>query len=284
MVTPRRLSTSPKRCQRRNWFNGIAIALVVAGFILINQMSLNDFGATIDKSVEVKTPALRPSEAVHRAEDRVAPVPAVQPTEIVVQPEVKEEIQEPEKAKPAEHRPSEAQSKTVDVDQKSASVDITPKPVDDKAAATDNTPKQKFEFISKLAYNFTAGETIFNNTAHSLQPVTDKVRGGEDGHNYEVMYGQFLLPFYATKPKMKLLEIGLGCDMVYGPGASAALWKKLFPEADLWVADANATCVERAKGNGMLDGFSTITGDQMKIEDLDKWIKESGGADFVSSN
>jgi hypothetical protein len=33
--------------------------------------------------------------------------------------------------------------------------------------------------------------------------------------------------------KMKMPEIGLGCDMLYGPGASVKLWKEFLPEADL---------------------------------------------------
>jgi hypothetical protein len=36
-----------------------------------------------------------------------------------------------------------------------------------------------------------------------------------------------------------MLEIGLGCDMQYGPGASATLWRSYFPEADLWFAEYN---------------------------------------------
>jgi hypothetical protein len=57
----------------------------------------------------------------------------------------------------------------------------------------------------------------FYNTAHSLDPVTDKVMD----HSYQIMYGQYLLPYYQAKPNMKLLEIGLGCDMHYGPGGTS---------------------------------------------------------------
>lgn len=52
---------------------------------------------------------------------------------------------------------------------------------------------------------------------------------------------------------MEMLEIGLGCDMNYGPGASVAVWKKLFPRAELWEAEYNGDCVKKAKENGMLD-------------------------------
>jgi hypothetical protein len=94
------------------------------------------------------------------------------------------------------------------------------------------------------------------------------------------MYGQLLMPFYAGKSNMKFLEIGLGCDMSYGPGASVNVWKKLFPQAELWEAEFNAACVEKSKAEGKLDGIKTLTGDQMNITTLDRWIEESGGADF----
>jgi hypothetical protein len=125
--------------------------------------------------------------------------------------------------------------------------------------------------------NRPVGEKIFIDAALSLEPTTDKV---VYGHHYEIMYGQFLMPYYALKPNMKFLEIGLGCDMFYGPGASVAVWKKLFPEAELWEAEYNAQCVEKSKSEGKLDGISTLTGDQMDISTLDEWINQSGGGDF----
>lgn len=57
-----------------------------------------------------------------------------------------------------------------------------------------------------------SNEDIFIQAAKSLKPVTDKVTS----HPYQIMYGQFLLPYYQRKPQMKMLEIGLGCDMSYG--------------------------------------------------------------------
>ena len=42
--------------------------------------------------------------------------------------------------------------------------------------------------------------------------------------------------------KFKFLEIGLGCNMAYGAGLSAKLWIEFLPNADSWMADANAEC------------------------------------------
>ena len=74
----------------------------------------------------------------------------------------------------------------------------------------------------------------FKDVALSFKPVTDKIGYGKrDRHRYHNMYGQFLLPFSAHTPTMKFLEIGLGCNMEYGAGASVKIWKRLFPKAEL---------------------------------------------------
>jgi hypothetical protein len=116
----------------------------------------------------------------------------------------------------------------------------------------------------------------FYSVATSFDPTTDKVTT----HAYHRIYGTFLLPFYEAKPNMKFLEIGLGCDMGYGPGASVKLWKQLFPKAELWEGEFNAECVEKSKQNGQLDGIHTLTGDQETNAVLDQWIEQSNGGHF----
>ncbi|KAL3909260.1 MAG: hypothetical protein SGARI_002690 [Bacillariaceae sp.] len=91
------------------------------------------------------------------------------------------------------------------------------------------------------------------------------------------MYGTFLLPLAAAKENFIMLEIGLGCDMTYGPGASVQLWKTLFPKATLWEAEFDGTCVQKARERGELDGINTLVGDQGNATVLDQWISESGG-------
>jgi len=116
------------------------------------------------------------------------------------------------------------------------------------------------------------GEKIFLDTARSFDAVTDKVRQ----HSYQEMYGQFLLPYAYKFPKMKILEIGLGCMIEYGPGASVALYKKLFPQAELWEAEYNAKCVEEHRDKSLKD-VNVLVGDQGDPAVLDEWIKTSGG-------
>lgn len=117
------------------------------------------------------------------------------------------------------------------------------------------------------------GTAIFKAKAQSGKPVSDKVTT----HTYEIMYGTHLLPYYHQHPGMKMLEIGLGCNMNYGPGASVWLWKELFPEAELWEAEYDGKCVERAEAKGQLDGFLILVGDQGDPTVLDRWIQDSHG-------
>ncbi|KAL7537659.1 hypothetical protein ACHAXR_007984 [Thalassiosira sp. AJA248-18] len=137
----------------------------------------------------------------------------------------------------------------------------------------DNYKKEYDAAEIAMGEHLLSGEKQFVAAARSLSPITDKVTT----HRYQPMYGQFLLPYYERKPSMKMLEIGLGCDMNYEPGASVALWRKLFPQADLWEAEYNATCVDLATKQGKLDGFNVLVGDQGNDQTLDSWIEKSGG-------
>lgn len=122
----------------------------------------------------------------------------------------------------------------------------------------------------------TDGEAVYLQAAMKGDPVTDKVRT----HSYQTMYGRYLLPYYYNKPSMKMLEIGLGCDMSYGPGASVSIYKELFPHAELWEAEFDATCVQKSVENGNLEGIHTLTGDQGDAKVLERWIHESDGGNF----
>mmetsp|Transcript_7245 Transcript_7245/g.7487 ORF Transcript_7245/g.7487 Transcript_7245/m.7487 type:complete len:240 (+) Transcript_7245:486-1205(+) len=107
--------------------------------------------------------------------------------------------------------------------------------------------------------------------------------------------------------KVKFLEIGLGCDSVYGTGASVPIWKQMFTPGtvigtghgsssngaggnaeygqdatwtnflDLWVADIDGECVKRAQEAGQLDGVASLVGNQSDPEDIHRWIRESSG-------
>lgn len=103
-------------------------------------------------------------------------------------------------------------------------------------------------------------EIKFLETAKSLSPTSDKVTA----HQYHIMYGHYLLPYHNMKPAMKFLELELGCGKDYG----FALWKNIFPRADLWGATKDTKCIEMSKAERK---FNLLTGDQMNVDTLDQW-------------
>merc|ERR1719223_912846 len=107
--------------------------------------------------------------------------------------------------------------------------------------------------------------------ATQIQPTSDKFTT----HKYQTMYGMFLMSLKGQP--VKFLEIGLGCDMTYGPGARVALWKDLLLQAELWEAEYNQECVESSRAKGQLNGVHTLVGDQGDVGTVQRWVVESGG-------
>ena len=82
---------------------------------------------------------------------------------------------------------------------------------------------------------------------------------------------------------LKLLEIGLGCDMHYGPGASATLWRKYLPHAEIWFAEFDSDCVNKQRGVINALNVSVVTGDQGNAETAERGVKESNaGFDVIN--
>ena len=68
---------------------------------------------------------------------------------------------------------------------------------------------------------------------------TDKVTF----HHYDTMYEKYMRKYIGTN--VSLLEIGLGCGMGYGPGASAYLWREYLGEkAHIYFLEFNKQCGE----------------------------------------
>ena len=66
---------------------------------------------------------------------------------------------------------------------------------------------------------------------------TDKVYK----HHYERLYEKYLTPYRHTS--VRLLEIGLGCGMPLGVGASASTWREYQgPNADIHIIEFDKTC------------------------------------------
>ena len=116
--------------------------------------------------------------------------------------------------------------------------------------------------------------------SYELGVTTDKVTGAADplGHEYHIMYGLFLIPVLKNAGRAtKMLEIGLGCAMNYGPGASALLWRKLLPNTELWEADIDQLCIKKHQISMLQQGIHTLVGNQKDPADLQRWIETSRG-------
>lgn len=106
----------------------------------------------------------------------------------------------------------------------------------------------------------------FRSLATSQLPVTDKVTT----HSYQTMYGIFLSGLRLHP--IKMLEIGLGCDMSYGPGASVKVWKKfLHSKSTIWMAEKDAACIEKHNKDASMAGVNIVTGNQGDKDTLKRW-------------
>jgi len=103
----------------------------------------------------------------------------------------------------------------------------------------------------------------------SVQYGTDKVTT----HNYQYMYEKHLQPM-RDRP-LKMLEIGLGCNMDYGPGHSYKTWLEFFPNVDMYYIEYDAACVEKWAAN--ITDAKVFTGDQSDTVFLHDFIAQSGG-------
>lgn len=116
--------------------------------------------------------------------------------------------------------------------------------------------------------------TQFKKHAQSLPTVSDKTTA----HGYHEMYGLFLLPLiqrkYKTKEKIKLFEIGLGCNF---NASSITLWKSLLHKKDeIWIGELSRECIEDYKARGQLDGINIVEGDQGEVGTIKEWVKTIG--------
>ncbi|KAK6859901.1 hypothetical protein PG995_003537 [Apiospora arundinis] len=103
----------------------------------------------------------------------------------------------------------------------------------------------------------------------ALKHGTDKVTT----HQYWLMYDKYF-PAIRNK-KLKMLEIGLGCDMNYGPGKSYYTWLEYFPNVDLYYMEYDGACAE--KWAAETTGATIYSGDQADKAFLQKFIDETGG-------
>ena len=93
-------------------------------------------------------------------------------------------------------------------------------------------------------------------------------------HSYYNAYDKYLTPLRSMP--IKMLEIGLGCNMDYGAGKSVRVWRELFNHHrfQLWEAEFNEEC---ARKHHNASEYSLLLGDQGDLATLHRWVEESGG-------
>lgn len=72
-----------------------------------------------------------------------------------------------------------------------------------------------------------------------------------------------------------MLEIGLGCDMNYGPGKSYYTWLEYLPNVELYYIEYDGACA--AKWAGKTLGATIYPGDQANVTFLEEFIAATGG-------
>lgn len=112
----------------------------------------------------------------------------------------------------------------------------------------------------------------WSSIARATVPVTDKLTD----HGYDILYDRYFSKAEAGSV-LKFLEIGLGCDMGYGPGASAKIWPRLFPNAQVWFAEYNRACVEQYVSKNNVS-WKYVTGDQKNRTTLSMWTATTRGS------
>eukprot|EP00493_Phyllostaurus_siculus_P002615 UN02628 len=90
----------------------------------------------------------------------------------------------------------------------------------------------------------------------ALRHGTDKAKE----HRYHQLYEKYLPQF--KRLDFTMLEIGLGCRMSYGPGASCNVWKEYFPSAEVHMLEFDFECYQKWKETERLRNVTVHIGDQ----------------------
>ena len=105
---------------------------------------------------------------------------------------------------------------------------------------------------------------------------TDKVTV----HQYEALYSVHIDPLihhHRFDTGFKMLEIGLGCNMKWGVGASAKMWRELFPVSQLWFGEYDKDCVHAQAATLKSLDINVVTGDQADQATLHEWVRQTTG-------
>ena len=123
----------------------------------------------------------------------------------------------------------------------------------------------------------------FEETARALAVWPDKVFSHTYSYSYELHFGRVRAAAQARGSVVRLLEIGLGCDMTYGEGAGFPLWRSYFGEGgvELSVLEFQSPCALAWGARKENKDVKVYVGDQRDRELLRRIIAERGPFDDV---
>ena len=81
-------------------------------------------------------------------------------------------------------------------------------------------------------------------------------------------FNHFRYAKYLPLKKMttnKVFEVGLGCNMDYGPGASSEIWRHYFPHADIHFLEYDTKCTDKWQDRTRSINITVHAGDQGNV-------------------
>ena len=144
-----------------------------------------------------------------------------------------------------------------------------------KKLAQSNSKFVPLQSEQKLNLQVKFDRSVINNWIQTFNDSASRI--GTDKvtyHHYEYLYGQFLGPLRFSE--INFLEIGLGCNMPYGPGKSIILWKEFFTKASVSVLEFDEKCAQKFVN----EVKNLFTGDQSNFDVLNN-IGKYGPYDVI---
>lgn len=93
-------------------------------------------------------------------------------------------------------------------------------------------------------------------------------------HRYDYLYSRWLAP--VRRENLRMLEIGLGCNMGYGAGHSLQLWKKYMSNTKVSYLEYDAACATKHKTDiEAASGGKLYIGDQADATLLEEILADS---------
>lgn len=131
------------------------------------------------------------------------------------------------------------------------------------------SPRESSSSSSRLVEVEDKGQPSFYEIA--IEKGTDKVTL----HTYQDTY-QRHLPAERGR-RLRLLELGLGCDVGYRAGASYYTWREYYPRAELYFIERDPACADRWRAE-IGAGATVVEGDSGDAEFLARFLEEHGGS------